>query len=363
MGVEADRLGGERADLAAQRGRVAFAVGMHAIAEEDHETLRGRVDPDAGAGPAGVTKRGARGEPPAARTGEAGVDVPAEPATVGTVVLHARHRSDTRGIQNAHAVEFTAADQHPGEAGEVGGGGEEPGVTGDAAHPAGGRIVHDAVDHPTVDQLGGGNAGKLFLRRQESGVGQLEGAEDFLLAIDVERATADEADEFAEHDVVDIAIHERALRHAAELFRAGAFDGAGVAVPGGSGGDARPETRHVDHEVPDLDDVLPVLAEGRKVTGDGRFEIELAALDELHRRGGGRDDLGQGGGVVDRVLGGGVGGRHQRALPVNLAIGLPRALEPEHPAGHLLRGDRVGDGPVDGGEFVRLERRRRGGAG
>ena len=50
-----------------------------------------------------------------------------------------------RSAQVADAVEFAAVQHHAGEAGKVVGGGEEPGMPGDAAHVAGGRVMHHAA--------------------------------------------------------------------------------------------------------------------------------------------------------------------------------------------------------------------------
>ena len=133
---------------------------------------------------------------------------------------------------------------------------------------------------------------------------------------------------------------------------------AGVPVQAG-GRDAGTEARHVRHQVAEGDHVLAVRREGRQVARDRRIEIELAAFDELHDSRGGRDDLGERSGIVDRVLGGGFGRGREGAMTVGLAIGGAAALEPQDAAGNFLSSDGGLDRGVDGGEFVGPENRDR----
>src|SRR5690606_2029448 len=118
----------------------------------------GRVDPEARAGPAGVAKRGARGKPAPAGPGVARVDIPAEGAAIVALELDAGHLGYRLRFQDTDAVEFAVVEQHADETREVGGGAEQSGMAGDAAHPARRRVVDDAVDHPARHEFGRGDA-------------------------------------------------------------------------------------------------------------------------------------------------------------------------------------------------------------
>ena len=90
-GIAPGGFSGESAERGAQRHDVTLAIGVDAVAEENDERLRAGIDPHAAARPAGVAKTRAGGNPPSARAGKTRVDVPAEPASIGTVDLRPRH--------------------------------------------------------------------------------------------------------------------------------------------------------------------------------------------------------------------------------------------------------------------------------
>ena len=93
--------------------------------------------------------------------GVGGVDVPAEAAAGGGFWgLDGGHEGDGFGGEDAGFSVFSAVEDHAAEAGEVGGGGEEAGVTGDAAHSAGGGVVDGAAEDGVVgEEFGGCDAG------------------------------------------------------------------------------------------------------------------------------------------------------------------------------------------------------------
>ena len=362
-GVEADGFGGEGAEGAAERDGVAFAFGVDSVGEEDDESLCDRIDPQARAGEARVSVGSAGGKPAPARAGERRVDVPAESAPAGAVGLHARHLGDGGRAQNAHAVELSAAEEHPGKTREVGGGGEEPGVTGDTPHGARGGIVDDAAQHRSLDGLGGGDAVELGGGGEEAGVGKAEGQKNFFSRVSVKAEAAGNPHEFTEDDEIDVAVKKRAAGHADEFLGAGALEAGGGTRPRRRARKAGAQAGVVGEELANGDHIFAVSGEGGQVAGDGRVEFEAAALDQVHDGGGGRDRLGEGGGIVNRVEGDGLGRGRHGALAVGAGMSFSGAFEPENAAGNFFGGDRVGYGGVYGGEFggQKCGRRRSGG--
>ena len=222
--VATDGLGGESAECAAEGTGVAFAIGVDAVGEKEHERLCGGIDPDTRAGEAGVAVGGAGGKPTATRAGERRIDVPTETAAVGAVGLHAGHLGDGRGAEDADTVELPAAEQHAAEAGEIGGRGKESGVTGDAVHGARRGVMHDPAQHRAGGEFRGSDASKLGGGGDKPGVGEPEGLENFFCRIGVEREAAGDPHEFTEDDEVDVAVKKRAAGHADEFLCAGTFD-------------------------------------------------------------------------------------------------------------------------------------------
>ena len=105
-------------------------------------------------------------------------------------------------------------------------------------------------------------------------------------------------------------------------------------------------------ELADGDRVFALGGEGREGAGDGSVEAEVAAFDELHDGGGGRDHFGEGGGVVNRVEGERLGGGRGGTLAVEPGVGLAGAFDPEDAAGDFLGGDRLGHRGIHGREFL-----------
>src|SRR5690606_35910052 len=119
---------------------VAGAGLVGAVGEQDRPGAAVGVDPEGGAGEAGVTE-GTEGDAEAGGcTAELVGVVPAEGAGVGAELSLGEAR-DRFGLEDADAVELTAVHEHCGEAREIVDGGEEAGVAGDAAELTGERIV------------------------------------------------------------------------------------------------------------------------------------------------------------------------------------------------------------------------------
>ena len=119
---------------------------------------------------------GADGQQFSTIAGEGGVDVPPESANTGCV------GGGLRGGHFFHALRVEhgeSAEKVLGEDGEVIGGGEQAGVTGDASHAARGGIVHGAAKHGVLlVVLGGRDARAPFRGRKKSRVPHGEGSED-----------------------------------------------------------------------------------------------------------------------------------------------------------------------------------------
>ena len=121
---------------------------MHAVREEHHEHLRGRIDPDRRSGEPGVSK-GSDRQQLAAVGREARIDVPSQGSKVP--ILRRRHRRrhlrDRERRQHADPPIAAAVQHHPAEDGEIGRRAEQSRMAGDTIHSPGRRIVHDAAQH------------------------------------------------------------------------------------------------------------------------------------------------------------------------------------------------------------------------
>ncbi len=167
----------------AEGGDGGVAAGVDGVGEEDDVGVGGGVEPEAGAGEAGVAEaagvaavRG-DGEDFAAGAGEGGVEVPAEGslgyALGGVLVLGEDGGVACGGGGGLRAVAswrvdclrgkgpvlwLSLVEQGLAEARQSCGGGEEAGVSGDSAHAAGGGVVDGAAEEVVVVGVGGGGA-------------------------------------------------------------------------------------------------------------------------------------------------------------------------------------------------------------
>ncbi len=348
--VDAEGGGGDGGDFGAEGGDGEAAFGVDAVGEEDDVGAGGGIDPEGGAGEAGVAD-GAQGKEFAAIGGEGGVHVEAEAAEDGLIGggLWLGELADGEGAEVAFAVEFAVGEDHAGEAGEVGGGGEEAGVAGDAVHEAGGGVVDDAEEGSGGfgELFGGGDAGAEGGGRVELGLGHAEGEEDLLAGELIEGEGGDAADDFAEEDEVDVGVDEAFAGGGDGFIDEGFLDAGFVAAPFGFEVDIGAEAGEVGEEHADGDVGFAAL-ELREVGGDLVVEADLALFDEAHDGGGGGDDLGEGGGVEDGVDGHGGAGGGEAAAAVGLAMeDLAVAADPGDGAGHLVGGDGFLDDAVD----------------
>ena len=130
-----------------------------------------------------------------------------------------------------------------------------------------------------------------------------------------------------------------------------ATTGAVVIRPGGPGRHPGAQTRGVGHQLPDGDGLLAVGREGRPIGGRGLVQMDLAALHQLHDRGGGGHDLGQGGEIEDGVRLHGLDPGRQGALAESLAVhGLAVVAHQDDGPGDVTGGDLLAGHLIDLGE-------------
>ena len=117
---------------------------------------------------------------------------------------------DRERAEQAQRTSLAAAQHHVGKASQVAGCGEHPGVSGHAAHVAGGGVVNHASKGRflTSQELRGGDARAQRKRRLEHRVGHPEGLEDDLGGILRQGLPRQPADDLPEQDEVDVAVSE-----------------------------------------------------------------------------------------------------------------------------------------------------------
>ena len=89
---------------------------MHAVRKQHEVAIVDRIDPEGGAGETGVAEGDAAFEAVAANAGIGGIDVEAISAMAGIARGRggvANHLGDGRWLEDAHAVQFAAIQNHP----------------------------------------------------------------------------------------------------------------------------------------------------------------------------------------------------------------------------------------------------------
>ena len=99
-------------------------------------------------------------------------------------------------------------EEHSGKEGEVFSGGEKSGVSGASAHSSGKGIVHVAAGDLRLDFDGGGDSGEEVGRRKKAGVGHSKREVKGVWAELVQRGVGNLLDDFAEQNVVEVAVFE-----------------------------------------------------------------------------------------------------------------------------------------------------------
>ena len=345
------RFGRQRAHGGVQRTHVAMAVRVDAIGEKNHEGLGKGIDPDGGAGEAGVAVRAQREHlaPPAV----AGVNVPAK-STAGEHPLgglHRRHHLDRVGSQNPLALEFALVHHHAREAGQIRGGAEHSRVPGHPPHAARGRVMHDAAQRT----FGGGDAGSQLAAGQVTGFMHFEGTVDRLRHIGFQRGVRDALDDLAEQNEVNIAVAKGRAGDRVGGFLASESDGRGGSIH--SAAQAGAQAGGVGEQLADGDLIFPIALELRDVFLDPCIEPHEVPFDQPHDAWRGGHHLGQRGQIENGVLGHGFRPGHDRPLSVGSMVNRPVSFHPKHRSRQTLLGDGVGDGPVQLGQFVGVENR------
>ena len=148
---DADRCGGDRRHLGAKRRDGRAQIGMHAVGQQDHVGLGHRVDPDRGAGESGVPE-GAEGKSSPRLAGVRRIDIPAEAAQDGLVgrVCGSVNLATVSGLKRRTPSSSPPLSIIWAKRDKIVGGGEQAGVTGDAAHVARGRVVDHAAKRRAV---------------------------------------------------------------------------------------------------------------------------------------------------------------------------------------------------------------------
>ena len=280
-----ERLGGKGADLPAKRHDAALAIGMQAVTEEYHKGSRAGIDPGRCAGKAGMPE-GADGKMAAARAAVHGVNIPAKRAARGPAlgVLHIR-RLDARPFgdgfffKHAHAVQFAVVEQHAAEPGEVGRGGEEPGMAGHAAGLASPRVVHRAAQPLAVLKGVGRNAIMLGGWRIVAGVSHFQRAEDFIFAEDIQSLAADAPDDFIEQLEIDVAVNEHRAGRMARCLVATLGNALGVPIPSLKR-DIRAQAAGMGEQLADGDWIPAITGKFRDVFCHLVIQPEFAPLPE-----------------------------------------------------------------------------------
>ncbi len=260
---------------------------MNGVAQHDEEGVGRRVQYERGAGEAGVARRargGHRAHVPVL------VELEAEPVVVagkggvevGEHQVHRLRPQDARGAVDA-AVEQRAAEDR-----EVPGTREHPRVARDPAKAEGVLVVHlaphEAAVQPRPGRAGVLRGGDLRLPgrgRVVAGAGEAERGRDPLAQKVVEGAAGDLLQDQLEGDQVEVRV---------EVGRTGRVERR--LVPDetelrlvrrcGVEGDPVTESRGVGEELTDRDPLLAGPAEVREVRGDGRLQLQRAALRLLH---------------------------------------------------------------------------------
>ena len=150
-----DRGGGQGGDLGAKRRRrAAVAVGMQPAGQDDDERLGLGIDPETGAGKAGMAEAGATEEIAAWRA-VTGLHVPAQPPALARGRRrgvdhgpHGQRREDAAAVGPDSSVQ-----ERLGEDRQIVGGREQSGVAGDSSQRPGPRIMDDSAEHRACRRL------------------------------------------------------------------------------------------------------------------------------------------------------------------------------------------------------------------
>ena len=172
----------QRTQLFPQRDHAPLLRRMISIRQKDHKGFGEWINPDGRARPTGVAVRTQRENFPA-RTAVASINVPADtapPVHIGWR-LHAGHQLHRLRLEDAHAIEFTEIEQHPGITRQVTRSDKQPRMSCHASHAPRSRIVNHAPHRRAALDFRWRDAIQLFLGRIETRVFHSERAVEFAL--------------------------------------------------------------------------------------------------------------------------------------------------------------------------------------
>ncbi len=267
---------------------------MHGVGKDNDVSLRRRIDPQRRAGKPGVPVR-ANGQEVTAIGRKRRIDVPAEGADRGQ-----RRRRLRRGhfLDRERRQDGSAAIQHGLRVlGNVVGGGEQAGVSGDSAHAARGGIVHDAAQHgaalvlPFERQverhsglyvLRGRDFRQPLLGRQEARVRHVQRFINMRQRVLVERHAGNAVHQLAQHFEINVAIQEARARGINRRFVVCHLERGVVSLPRLLQVEVLAQAGSMRKKLSEGDLLLAVGAEFRDVLRHRIVQANLAQLHHAH---------------------------------------------------------------------------------
>ncbi len=205
---------------AGAKGDHITALQVNRIGEQDDVGIRGRIDPQGGAGKPGMPKA-ADGKQFSTVGGKRCIDIPTQAANIRLVsrLLGRCHLLDRQRRPYLAIV----VEQRLSKLRHIVGSREHSRVSGNAAHLSRGRVMDGAAQHASgmLIDLRGSNPVTPFCRRQVSTVLHAKRTEDVLRGVTIERFAAEPLHQFTEHDEVDVAIPELRPRRRHQLLGVG----------------------------------------------------------------------------------------------------------------------------------------------
>ncbi len=226
-----------------------------------------------------------------------------------------------RRAENSGSIRFPEPDHHLRELCQVIGGGEESGVSRDAAHVAGSWIVNHAAQWLAGDRidLGGGDPGFERRGRLEHRFPHSQGLENVFTREISECLATQPMHNFTHQNEVDVTVNEAESRAANRFIGQGPVNARVVTAPDRQQVEIGPQAGKMRHQIADGNLAVASLKFGQ-IVGHGIVEANLALIEELHHRGCGGYYFGQGGGVEDGIHGHGLARGDQRPFAIGLAI-------------------------------------------
>src|SRR5437868_8295544 len=269
------------------------ASGVHAIGQNNDKKIFFGIDPDGGAGEAGVAEAPRREE--LAGAGAAFRRVPSQ-STGGLFALTRRPARDSRRFHDPHSIDaFAAVQDHHREERQILGGREKSGVARDSAHRPCVLVVHCTPQQatPRVVDLGWCDALSQRDRRLELGVDHSKGLEDLLVGENVEGLAGDALHYELEENHVPVAVDHAAAGGVLERAGVDLIEVLITTARRGVNVGTSFQPAAVGEQLLHRDLGLLGRIELRQIRNHGAIDVELARLLENHRQRSGRNNLGK----------------------------------------------------------------------